>query len=176
MVYEDQLFADHLLCVRDGEVVYRDGHPMPWRAVVKRRWGWPKSAAYRAADYLQDDARAHGAVPTLWLSREQRLMQVDHVVRNCPGIVATLAEGLAANAARDAGDAGKPMAGFSVYFDDVIREDGLLKNVLHAIGVRFGTTVDSVRKATHFTTTRPDGTPLTHPTMRVAVAALEGDT
>lgn len=174
MIYDDQLHDERIAFVYDGDVVYRNGgHPAPWRALVKRRWGWPKGAAYRAADYLRDAALAYGERPVLWLAREQRLAQVEQAVRNCPGLVSLLAEGLAANAGKDARDAGKPMTGFTVQFDSVVREDGLLRYVLGALATRFGTSIDVVRSATRFNTTGNDGQPLDHAVLRVSTAGME---
>lgn len=126
MIYESNLWDRDVTSVRDGEVLNETGHPIPLRALLHYRWGWPRGAAYKAADWLRDRARESNDVATVWIAKEQRLNQQRLLLKFVPGLQDVLLEGLAAGSAHRLSVA-------HIIVDDIFDQDGLVSSIVKSV-------------------------------------------
>lgn len=140
--------------IEDGEVFTYDGRPVHFRALLKRRWGWPKKAAYRAADFIIEAAEQQGRRPSIWVEKEQQTKQQLALLDAMPNLLEDLLHGLGRSSQREVFDASHELKSLMVSFADTISDDGFTNGVLHALAVRFGTTVVELREhSVRFNTT-----------------------
>jgi hypothetical protein len=151
------LWADGIEEIEDGTVTNHEGRPVHFRSLVKRRWGWPKKAAYRAADYLLEAARENDSRAVLAVSKRRRDAQQKALFEELPGLLEDLLHGLSRGVAqREAIDASHVIRSLEVAFDYPISDDGFSADVLHAIANRLGCSVEELRGAIRFDTGTPD--------------------
>jgi hypothetical protein len=151
------LWRDGIEEIEDGTVETHEGRAVPFRSLVKRRWGWPKKAAYRAADYLLEQAEAEGRPAVLAVSKRKRDEQQRALFRELPGLLEDLLHGLSRGVAqREAIDASHIIRSLEIAFDRPITDDGFSRDVLHALANRLGTSVEELRSAIRFDTGTPD--------------------
>lgn len=154
---EQAMWERGIESLRDGEVETHDGRPVHFRSLLKRRWGWPKKSAYRAADFLLEEAESSGRVAELWVSKKKRDEQQRRLFAELPGLLEDLCHGLSRGVAqREAFDAGHEVDSILLTFDDPISDDGLSADVLQAVASRLGTNVDELRGAVRFDTATPE--------------------
>lgn len=125
-LYEHRLWDQNIQAVRDGEVVNETGHPIPLRAVVHYRWGWPRAAAYRAADWLRDRATQTGEPATVQIAKEPRLAQQRVLLAEIPELGDLLLEGLASGSRHRLSVA-------HVIVDEIEDPEGLFDAIVHAV-------------------------------------------
>ncbi len=145
-VLDRDLFS--LDSVVDGDVVDRRGRKVRLRAIIQRRWGWPRSAADAAAEVLR--AIHHPAAVRLELGT-RRSEQQSAVLSAHPEIVTTLLEGLARGRVhRDEHEAGIEVQALEVHFEHAIQNLGLVGDVIDAVAQRLGEEVRDRVKVTAF--------------------------
>jgi len=150
-VYEQEMWEDGLDFIVEGEVFTWDDRPLHLRAMVQRRWGWPKKSAYAAADFLRQEAGLNPAV--VWLRKSHRQKQQQEIIEANPGILADLLSGLSRGVAqREIFDAGRDVGSITVELSGVITDEGVITEVLRGLGWRFGANMDEMRQATQFST------------------------
>ena len=157
MIEERGMWERGLDCLQDGDVETHDGRPVHFRSLLKRRWGWPKKAAYRAADFLLEEAKRADREAVLWLSKRKRDEQQRRLFAALPELLEDLTHGLSRGVAqREAFDASHEIDSILLAFDDPISDDGLSAEVLQAVASRLGTNVDELRGAVRFDTATPE--------------------
>lgn len=149
---ELEMWHPDVTVIADGDVVTEDGRPVNFRGLLKRRWGWPKKAAYMAADHLLEQARLRGTVAVLRVADRDREMQQDYLMKQIPGLDSALRTGLARGASREINDASHEITGIEIRLREPICDDGLTTAVLDAIGRRFGVSAAAAREHVHFDT------------------------
>ena len=144
---EDEIFDQSVSFIRDGDVVRSDGKTMRLRDIIKRRWGWPKSASSVAADYIRGSTK--GVDPIVWVKGINREEQQMDVLLNAGGAMSKLLEGLARGSSKESGS--KPISGVSVVFDGPeIYDDGLVTDVVKSLACRLGMSMPDIRDITLF--------------------------
>lgn len=149
---EQEMWEDGVESISDGDVFTHDGRPVHFRSLVKRRWGWPKKAAYMAADHLLELARSSGSPAVIWVSKKHRQRQQEELFEQIPDLLDALTHGLSRGAQREIFDAGHELRSITVRFRELLSDDGLSAGILHALAARLGTTVFDLRPAIHFNT------------------------
>jgi hypothetical protein len=144
-----ETWATGVDCVRDGDVLTWDGRVVPFKVLVQRRWGWPKKAAHAAAKWIADKA-PQGQKPILWVNNPWRKHQQDEVFAALPELRDDLCSGLARGGSKEALDADLELDRVEIVFDSPISDDGFVREVVHALALRFGASADDVRAATYF--------------------------
>lgn len=150
-----EMWARGVDVLEEGQVLSWDGRVVPFKNILKRRWGWPKKAAGMAADWIQHEAKERGATPVLWVSNPWRADQQREVIAKVQGILEALFSGMARGASKESLDADAPIVGVEIDFDREITDDGLIRDITGAIANRFGASNDDVRKACTYRTTTP---------------------
>ena len=158
MIFEDQLWAEGAPDrVIDGEVLNCHGRPVHLRALIQRRWGWPKKAAYAAADFLREESGRSGRPAMLWLDNPHRDEQQNRIINSLgPGVLADLFSGLARGGSRERHDAAQPIQSITIQFDNLVEDSGMIKGILGAIANRMGCNMEELREASHFSTRTSD--------------------
>lgn len=137
--------------VREGQVVDRDGRPLRLRAVIQRRWGWPRAAADMAAERLRATTPS-GEPVTLWLTNPRRAAQQRALLGSKDGewdgatLEAVLMSGLARGSSREVYAAGRRLRGISLRFNGEIEDMGLSTEVLEALAQRLGVNLEILRR------------------------------
>lgn len=142
---EDQLWREDVASVADGDVHTWDGRPVHFRALVQRRWGWPKQAAFKAADFLLAEAAHRSERAVLHLTWEGRTVQQDDLFQRIPDLRQMLCTGMAQRAHRDIYHASDVVESITVRFAQPVTDDGLTRMIIHALATRFGCTTEELR-------------------------------
>ena len=131
-----------------GEVTDGEGRVLDVRRLIQRRWGWPKRAAFQAADYLEGHGDLDGASLPI---RGPKLAELqDRIFYSNPDILRSLLDGVAARSQREARNAGRTYYGVDIDFTEEVEDEGFVTNILYALSTKMGTTVDKLRKVVHF--------------------------
>ena len=140
--------------VRVGDVVDATGRALDVQRLLMRRWGWPKLAAKRSAEYLEDRFGA-GDGYMLPVGGAARLELQRKLIDAIPGLQGDLMEGIANRAYREVRDSHALVHTVEVSFDragveTAIADEGLLTSIAHAVAGRLGVTIDEFRERAHF--------------------------
>lgn len=147
--------------VRVGDVVDATGRALDVQRLIMRRWGWPKLAAKRSAEWLEERFGAGDGymLPVGGLMRTELQRKI---LDGIPGLFADLMEGVANRAYREVRDSHSPTSAIEVRFvgpdgesTASILDEGLLTSVVHATAGRLGISIDEFRERAHFS--REDG-------------------
>ena len=163
-----QTYAVGVDSVVDGSVVTWDGRVVNFKSLVQRRWGWPKKAAHAAAEWIKEQAKARGVPAVLWVTNPRRREQQDEVFRALPMLLVDLCSGLARGSSKEAEDADHEIREVHVVFDQLVSDDGMVREIVHVLANKFGATANDVRAVCRFDT----GTPVV--TLRVAASQFDG--
>lgn len=136
--------------VSDGQVVTWDGRPVHFRTLLKRQWGWPRRAAYAAADHLLSEAAHFKGTAVLHVNNPGRIIQQMKLLSALPDLQRDLLIGLAGSAIREASSASQEMDSLLLQFDKTMTDDGMVRGVLNALAQRLGCSIEDLRKACHF--------------------------
>jgi hypothetical protein len=154
-IYEDQLWESGApASVTDGDVLNCHDRPVHFRALIQRRWGWPKKAAYAAADFLLSESEKSGRPAMLWIDNPHRDEQQTRIIENLgPDVLRDLFSGLARGGSRERHDTSHAIQSLRINFDgDAVEDSGLIKGILAAISNRLGCNMDELRAASYFDT------------------------
>lgn len=149
-VYEREMWEDGLDFLREGEVFTWDDRPLHLRAIVQRRWGWPKKSAYAAADYLKQ--QANGEPVVIWLRKNHRQRQQSEIIAALPDVLLDLLSGLSRGVQKEVFDAGRNVQSVTVMLNRPITDEGMVSEIVRGIGWRLGANMEELRDATSFST------------------------
>lgn len=142
---EESMWDEKIQFIVDGSVTTWDGRVVHFRALVQRRWGWPKKAAFLAADWMLKMARKSAHKAVLHVAAEGRSAQQELLFENIQGLREALCEGLSQRAHKDVYHAGDDVESVMIRFPRPISDDGLVRNILHGVATRLGCTIDDLR-------------------------------
>lgn len=144
--------------VKVGDVFDATGRALDVQRLIMRRWGWPKSAAKKAADFLEERFGRHDGF-MLPVGGEARHVLQERLLAGLPGLTWDLMEGIANRAHRDARDSSRPVSVIEVTFvQDTaagrvpaeIADEGLLTSIVNVVAGRLGLSADDVRERADF--------------------------
>ena len=131
-VYEQEMWEDGLDFIVEGQVFTFDDRPLHLRAMIQRRWGWPKKSAYAAADWLRDQAEGEPVV--VWLRKNHRQRQQAEIMAALPDVLLDLLSGLSRGVAqREIFDAGREVDLITITLNGTITDEGVITEVMRGI-------------------------------------------
>ena len=138
--------------VVDGDVVNWRGRPVNFKSLIQRRWGWPKKAAFQAADLLLADAEQTGRPAILWLDNPHRDEQQFQILdRIGDSLLSDLFSGLARGGSRERHDMSRKISEVKISFSDQsVTDDGMIRSILFCVANRLGCNLEELRDASRF--------------------------
>ena len=142
-MFEDETY-DQALKLEVGDVLRRDGTALGLRSMISRRWGWPRSLANDAAGVIRD---LHaGETPGIYVGGQDMLDQQDQVIEilGADETMDRLLTGIARRTKRSMAGSGRTVSSVFLDLEEEIHEDGLITDILTAVGERLGVSLDEL--------------------------------
>lgn len=144
--------------VRVGDVVDATGRALDVQRLLMRRWGWPKKAAKRAAEWF-DEHHPDTTGFMLPVMGPARLDLQQRLLDGIPDLLADLMEGVANRAQREVKDSHRAVTAIEVNFvqdsaagrvPTAISDEGVVTSVMHVVAGRLGISIDEMRERCDF--------------------------
>ena len=147
---EHELWDGSVMCVAAFDVQSSSGSVLGLRQIIQLCWGWPRKAAEMATDYLHKQERDNSVELLVWIEDEKRKRQQSNLMREVPGLIEALCDGLAGRSSRESRRFNEPIDGIEITFTKPISDEGIVTAVLRQVAQRLGWTMDHLRERTIF--------------------------